>query len=90
MIWRTIETLTEAVPEDPTFQTGTPFTPDDILNRTDAVGEGSIQLSLEIFEAMGLIVPVTYRHPVTNELLPGYRRTQENDRWLQNQEETGV
>ena len=89
-IWRTIEALTEVVPEDPVIQTGTAFTPDDILNLNKSIGEGAIQLSLEIFEAMGLIVPVTYRHPATNELLPGYRRVQESDIWLQSQEENGV
>lgn len=89
-IWRTIEALTEGVPGDPVIQTGTPFTPDDILIQNETIGEGAIQLSLEIFEAMGLIVPVTYRHPDTNELLPGYRRTQVSDIWLQSQEENGV
>lgn len=89
-IWRTIEALTEGVPEDPTIQTGTLFTPDDILNQNKTIGEGAIQLSLEIFEAMGLIVPVTYRHPDTDELLPGYRRAQESDIWSQSQEENGV
>lgn len=89
-IWRTIEALTEGVPEDPILQTGTAFTPDDILNQNETIGEGVIQLSLEIFEAMGLIVPVTYRNPVTNELLPAYRRTQESDTWSQSQEENGV
>jgi len=89
-IWRTIEALTEGVPEDSAIKTGTPFTPDDILNQNETIGEGVIQLSLEIFEAMGLIVPVTYRHPATNELLPGYRRVQESDIWLQSQEGNSV
>lgn len=89
-IWKTIEELTEDVPEDPAIQTGTPFTPDDILNQYETIGKGTIQLSLEIFEAMGLIVPVTYRHPNTHELLPGYRRVQENDIWSQSQEGDGL
>lgn len=89
-IWRTIEALTEVAPEDPAIQTGMPFTLDDIFHQNEGIGEGAIQLSLEIFEAMGLIVPVTYRHPDTNELLPGYRRAQESDVWLQSQEENGA
>ena len=64
--------------------------PDDIFDRNKLVSKGAIQLSMEIFEAMGLIVPVTYPHPVTNELLPGYRRAQESDVWSQSQEENGL
>jgi hypothetical protein len=89
-IRRTIEAVTEVAPEEPAIQTGMPFTLDDIFHKNEAIGEGAIQLSLEIFEAMGLIVPVTYRHPDTNELLPGYRRAQESDVWLQSQEENGA
>lgn len=88
-VWETIKTFTEEIPEQQGVQTATPFTPDDIFDRNILVSKGAIQLSLEIFEAMGLIVPVTYPHPVTNELLPGYRRAQENDIWSQSQEGNG-
>jgi len=89
-VWVTIEALTEDIPDRPGVKTATPFTPDDIFDRNKLVSKGVIQLSLEIFEAMGLIVPITYPHPVTDGLLPGYRRVQENDIWLQSQEGDGV
>lgn len=78
-IWEIIESMVENTPEPTSINTGIPFTPDDILQQNPAIGEGAIQLSLQIFEAMGLIVPVTYKHLVTDELLSGYRRVQEID-----------
>lgn len=89
-VWEIIKGLTEEITDQPGVQTSIPFTPDEIYDRNKFISQGAIQLSLEIFEAMGLIVPVTYPHPVTNELLPGYRRTQENDIWSQSQEGDGI
>ena len=38
-------------------------------------GEDSVRMALDIFEAMGLIVPITLKHPKTGEPMAFYRRS---------------
>lgn len=55
-----------------------PFTLSDIQVECD---ENEKRLALEMFEAMGLIVPVTLKHPESGALLNFYRLTENNDVW---------
>ena len=80
-IWQSIAAMTEAAPDDAARQTGRLFTAQNILEQNLTFGENTVRLALEIFEAMGLIVPITLKQPQTGEPLAFYRRTQENDTW---------
>jgi len=42
---------------------------------------------LEMFEAMGLIVPITLKHPESGQLLNFYRLAESNDRWTAEESE---
>lgn len=44
------------------------------------------RLALEIFEAMGLIVPVTLKNPENDQWLNFYRLAESNDRWIGGEE----
>lgn len=59
-----------------------PFTVDDIVD--DVKGnfdENEVRLALNLFEAMGLIVPITLRHPESGQPMNFYRLVEQNDRW---------
>ena len=43
--------------------------------------ESEKRLALELFEAMGLIVPITLKNPESRQLLNFYRLAESNDRW---------
>jgi type I restriction enzyme M protein len=77
-IWQSIAAMTDPFSDDAERQTGKLFTAQDLEQHFD---ENTVRLALEVFEAMGLIVPVTLKQPQTGEPLSFYRRTQENDAW---------
>lgn len=83
-IWESIESLTELYD---TIQTAQPFTLAAIYNRMKEVGESEVRLALEIFEAMGLIVPITLKNPRNDQPMNFYRLAQESDRWAGSEEE---
>jgi hypothetical protein len=55
-----------------------PFTPEDIQVEG---GESEKRLALEIFEAMGLIVPITLKNPKNEQPMNFYRLAEQTDRW---------
>ncbi|MEM2447040.1 MAG: N-6 DNA methylase, partial [Candidatus Bathyarchaeia archaeon] len=55
-----------------------PFTVDDVKGNFD---ENEVRLALNLFEAMGLIVPITLRHPESGEPMNFYRLVEQNDHW---------
>ena len=71
-IWQAIEGLKEG-------ESARPFTAADIT--VDGCTESEKRLTLEMFEAMGLIVPITLKHPESGQLLNFYRLAESNDRW---------
>ncbi len=71
-IWQAIEGLKEG-------ESARPFTAADIA--VDGCTEIEKRLTLEMFEAMGLIVPITLKHPESGQLLNRYRLVESNDRW---------
>lgn len=86
-IWETIASMTEPIPGETDQLTAKPFTAQDIQGHNADAGDDGVRLALDIFEAMGLIVPMTIKHPKTSEPLRFYRRTQENDIWRRTQQE---
>jgi len=71
-IWQSIEGFKEG-------ESARPFTAADIT--VDGCTESEKRLTLEMFEAMGLIVPITLKHPESGQLLNFYRLAESNDRW---------
>jgi len=53
----------------------------DVITGGNDTNEAEIRLALELFEAMGLIVPVTIRHPESGQWMPFYRLVNEGDHW---------
>jgi len=53
----------------------------DVITGGNEMNEAEIRLALELFEAMGLIVPVTIRHPESGQWMPFYRLVNEGDHW---------
>lgn len=86
-IWKTIASMTEPILDEKDQRTAKPFTVQDILGQNVDAGDDAVRLALDIFEAMGLIVPITIKHPKSSEPLRFYRRTQENDIWRRMQQE---
>lgn len=85
-ILEAISGVTEQSPDESGRQTGIPFTRQAIMAGGD-FDEDSVRMALDIFEAMGLIVPITLKHPKTGEPMAFYRRTQDNDVWQPTTEE---
>ena len=77
-IWQAIEGLKEG-------ESARPFTAADIA--VDGCTESEKRLTLEMFEAMGLIVPITLKHPESGQLLNFYRLAESNDRWTAEESE---
>ena len=71
-IWQAIEGFKDG-------ESARPFTAADIA--VDGCTESEKRLTLEMFEAMGLIVPITLKHPESGQLLNFYRLAESNDRW---------
>jgi type I restriction enzyme M protein len=71
-IWQSIEGFKDG-------ESARPFTAADIA--VDGCTEIEKRLTLEMFEAMGLIVPITLKHPESGQLLNLYRLAESNDRW---------
>lgn len=44
-------------------------------------GEGEKRLALAVFEAMGLIVPITLKNPASDQRMNFYRLAEESDKW---------
>jgi type I restriction enzyme M protein len=71
-IWQFIENFKAG-------ESARPFTVADIA--VNGCTESEKRLTLEMFEAMGLIVPITLKHPESGQLLNFYRLAESNDRW---------
>jgi len=71
-IWQSIESFKEG-------ESARPFTVADIV--VNGCTESEKRLALEIFEAMGLIVPITLKHPESGQPLNFYRLAELNDHW---------
>lgn len=85
-IWEAVSRMTEPISDKPDDRTDSPFVPESI----EGVGkfsEEAVRQALGIFEAMGLIVPVTLKHPQTAEPMAYYRRTEDKDVWKRTIEE---
>ena len=70
-IWQAIEGFKEG-------KSARPFTAAEINVECT---ESEKRLALELFEAMGLIVPITLKNPESRQLLNFYRLAESNDRW---------
>ena len=77
-IWQAIEGFKDG-------ESARPFTAADIA--VDGCTESEKRLTLEMFEAMGLIVPITLKHPESGQLLNFYRLEESNDRWTAEESE---
>ena len=77
-IWQAIEGFKDG-------ESARPFTAADIA--VDGCTESEKRLTLEMFEAMGLIVPITLKHPESGQLLNFYRLAESNDRWTAEESE---
>jgi type I restriction-modification system DNA methylase subunit len=75
-IWQVIEGFKEG-------ESARPFTAAEIAVECT---ESEKRLALEIFEAMGLIVPVTLKNPENDQWLNFYRLAESNDRWTGEEE----
>lgn len=79
-IWQAMSKASEVVSNESGSQTGTPFIAASIENVV-GFSKDAVRQALEIFETMGLIVPITLKHPKTGEPMAFYRRTEDKDVW---------
>lgn len=81
-IWQKIQTLVDEIPviDGEPYQTGRYFKPDapELMATTEAE---VVRMTLDILEQMGLIVLVTQKNPLTNDMMTFYRLVEERDEW---------
>jgi len=81
-IWEKIQTFKETVTEDNAqYETGHYFTDRDLIPEGQVDVPKYVLVTLNLLEQMGLIVEVSQRNPLTNDLMPFFRLVEDRDDW---------
>ncbi len=82
-VWKKIQEKIDefSSEEHGTYEIATHFTPAEVTEDNSGQVSKETQATLDLFERMGIIVPVAIAVPNAKEPLPYYRRVTQQDRW---------
>lgn len=82
-IWKRVQRKKQKIEEDGwRYVTTRPFTQDEIILNRGESDPALVRATIDLLEALGVIVPITIPHPNTETPAPLYRLAAERDEWL--------